>query len=124
MLPGRIWKLAPNSIQPQTCGKRFLEGIEIGTKRLSDREVECLGGLQVDHQFELGWLLDRQARRLRTLENPVRVNGQMAIGVLQIWPVTGDGACLGEQRPSRHTASIRARQQGASANILQVCLAR
>src|SRR5438874_1106550 len=34
-------------------------------------DTERLGRLQVDHQFELGRLFDRQVRRLRTLENLV-----------------------------------------------------
>src|SRR3954451_14147449 len=34
-------------------------------------EAERPGGLQIDHQFELGRLFGRQVRRFRTLENLV-----------------------------------------------------
>jgi hypothetical protein len=38
-------------------------------QRLRDREAERLGGLQVDDQFELGWLLRGQVGRLNALED-------------------------------------------------------
>ena len=38
-------------------------------------EAERLGGLEVDHQFELGRLLDRQVGRLGALENLVNEDG-------------------------------------------------
>src|SRR5258708_40293154 len=38
-------------------------------------DAKRLCGLQIDHQFELGRLLDRQVARLRTLENLVDEDG-------------------------------------------------
>src|SRR5207249_8742726 len=40
-------------------------------QRLRDREAQRLCGFQVDHQLELGWLLDGDVGGLRTLENLV-----------------------------------------------------
>src|SRR5215467_5083387 len=39
--------------------------------RLRDRQPERLGGLEIDHQLELGRLLDRQIGRFRPLQDPV-----------------------------------------------------
>src|SRR5258705_13976188 len=39
--------------------------------RLRDRQAEGLGGLEVDHQLELGGPLDRKASRLRPLEDAI-----------------------------------------------------
>src|SRR5262245_66342910 len=47
-------------------------------------EAERLGGLEVDHQLELGRLLDRQIARLGALENPADVNAGLAIGVRKV----------------------------------------
>ena len=38
-------------------------------------DAKCLGGLEVDDQFELGRLLDRQVGRLRPFEDFVHVAG-------------------------------------------------
>src|SRR6266566_4185772 len=37
--------------------------------------ASCLGGLEVDHQLELGGLHDRQVGRFGTLENSAGVDG-------------------------------------------------
>src|SRR5436309_11201077 len=47
--------------------------IRLRQHRLGDREAQCLRGFQVDHQFELGRLLDGQVAGLGTLENLVDV---------------------------------------------------
>src|SRR6266446_10648065 len=49
--------------------------------RLWDRDSKCLGGLEVDHQLDLGWLQDRQISRLGAVENLSGVNARLAIGV-------------------------------------------
>jgi len=42
-------------------------------QRLRDREAERLGGLEVDYQLKLGWLLDGEVSWLGALENSTRV---------------------------------------------------
>src|SRR5215470_6505127 len=44
-------------------------------QRRRDRQAESLGGLEVDHQLELGGLLDGEAGRLRAFEDPVDISG-------------------------------------------------
>ena len=70
-----------------------------GIKRLLDHLVGAhqnggwnldahrLGGFQVDDQFEMGRLLDRQIARLRALENLGNIDGQPAIHYREVWPV-------------------------------------
>src|SRR6266478_3596132 len=43
--------------------------------RRRDRQAEGLGGLEVDHELELGGLFDWQVCGLGALENPVHVEG-------------------------------------------------
>src|SRR5262249_18058670 len=43
-------------------------------ERLRDGEPECLCGLHVDDQIEIGWLLHGQVPRLRALQDPVYVD--------------------------------------------------
>src|SRR6516225_4106110 len=38
------------------------------------RETDCLGGLEVDHQPELGWLEDRQISRILPFENAAHID--------------------------------------------------
>src|SRR5438128_12262232 len=44
-------------------------------QRLRNREPERLGGLEVDDQLELGWLLDGKIAGLGALENLAYVSG-------------------------------------------------
>jgi hypothetical protein len=46
-----------------------------GEQRRWHGEAECLGRLEVRHQFEVDWLLDRQVGRLCTFENLVDEDG-------------------------------------------------
>jgi hypothetical protein len=43
-----------------------------------DRQPERLRGLEIDHQLELRRLLDREVRRVRSLQDPVHVLGDAA----------------------------------------------
>jgi hypothetical protein len=46
-----------------------------GQQRFRDREAERFGGLEVDHKFQLSWLLDWQVGWLFTLEDAVDIAG-------------------------------------------------
>src|SRR5262245_7223882 len=46
-----------------------------GEQRRRHSEAERLRRLEVDHQFELGWLLNGQVARLHALEEPADVLG-------------------------------------------------
>jgi hypothetical protein len=42
-------------------------------------QAERLGGLEVDHQYVLGWCLHRKVGRLLAFENPAGVNARLSI---------------------------------------------
>src|SRR5215510_7688773 len=56
------------------------------------REAERLGGPKIDHQFELGWLQDRQVGWLCALENVPSVNARLAIGASNACPIAHQAA--------------------------------
>ena len=43
---------------------------------IGDLYVQRFGGLQVDHQFVLGWRLHREISRLLTLEDAIDIAGR------------------------------------------------
>src|SRR5207245_1727759 len=63
--PGRAWLLLDHLVGASDDGLR-------------DRKAEGLGGLEVDHQLELGRLLDGQVGGLRAFQDLVHVNGRAA----------------------------------------------
>src|SRR5262249_43543964 len=62
-------------------------------ERRRNRETEGLGGLEVDHQLELGWLLHGQIARLGPLEDLVDIDGG-ASGLLEEVRYIGHQATL------------------------------
>ena len=59
-------------------------------------EAERLGGLEVDHELELGRLHDRQVGRLLALENPAGIDAGLTIGVGDAGSVAHQAAGFGK----------------------------
>src|SRR5438128_213169 len=57
-----------------------------------------LGGLEVDHQLELGGLLDGQVGWFGALQHFVHIDGGVPMYVRQTWPI-------GHETPCRHIIS-------------------
>src|SRR5712691_8544951 len=64
--------------------------------RLRDRQAQRLGGLEVDHQLELGWLLDGEVGRLCSLEDFVDVDGGASEQVQKTRSIRHEPASLDE----------------------------
>src|SRR5258708_31894537 len=78
-----------NSCTPPTLPRLPLLGLVVGAllrsldhpirplqERRRDRQAERLGGLEVDHQFELGRLLDGEVNWFRALEDLIHEGGR------------------------------------------------
>ena len=63
------------------CGVSFDHLISALLKARWHVEAERLGGLEVDHQLELDWGLDRQLARLRAVEDAIGVDRSAKIVV-------------------------------------------
>src|SRR5215467_14299715 len=57
---------------------------------VGDGEPECLGGLEIDHELELGRLYHRQVSNLCPLQNPAGVDTDLTVGVGKIGSVTNE----------------------------------
>src|SRR5213594_3627521 len=88
MLPPTIMANARRSIS-----LRSLDDL-VGSdqERLRDRQAQRPGGLEIDDQLELGWLLDGEVARLRTFQD--------SIHVVRRAPVDGGKACPVGEEPS------------------------
>jgi hypothetical protein len=64
---------------------------------LRNRDPQRLGGLQVDRELELGWLLDRQVARLGALQDLVDVAGGAPIHLHGVGAVRHQPAGLDDQ---------------------------
>ena len=71
-----------------------------GEQRRRHVEAERLGGLEVDHQLELGRLLHRQVGRLLALEDAIDVAGGAPVCVGRVDPV-GDQAAASDENAVR-----------------------
>ena len=71
----------------------------VGTikQRLRHSKPECLGGLQVNHQFEFGGGLHRQVSGLLAFKDAINVTSSFAVWINRVWPIT-DQATVGAVR--------------------------
>jgi len=58
-------------------------------------EAERLGGLEVDHQFELGRLYDRKVGGLLAFENPAGVNTDQTVRIHKASSIADEAANRG-----------------------------
>src|SRR5215208_2064605 len=68
---------------PKTGSRRTLFDHLVGTGEQWQRngEAECLRGLEIDDQFDVGDLLDRQVGRLLALQNSAGINSCQTVRV-------------------------------------------
>ena len=61
------------------CSKLRLFDHLVGEREQRSRNVEpkCLRGLEVDHQIEFGWLLNRKIAGLLALQDAIDVTGRL-----------------------------------------------
>src|ERR1700730_19344996 len=61
------------------CSKLRLFDYLVGEREQRSRNVEpkCLRGLEVDHQIEFGWLLNRKIAGLFALQDAIDVTGRL-----------------------------------------------
>src|SRR5262249_56255305 len=91
---------APPPCLPRTCGGSLLNHlIRPPQHGRRDRQPESFGCFQIDHEFELGGVLNRQIRWLGAPEDLVHVSGGTARHVGQILPVRHEAARVGESAP-------------------------
>src|SRR5262245_54737542 len=67
-------------------------------KRSRNRQPECLCGLQIDHEIQLGRLLDRERLRLRSSQDPINVAGGAPEQIVAIYSITDESTILHELR--------------------------
>src|SRR5215831_1894768 len=71
--------------QQHSCSLDHLVGA--GEQRRGHIKAECLRGLEIDHQLDLGGLLHRQVRRLLALENAARIDTGLAVCIRETAPI-------------------------------------
>src|SRR5882724_10699128 len=71
-------------------------------KRWGNPQAQCLGGLEVDDELELGWLLDREVSRSGPLQDLIDVGGGASVQVWVIRPIGHEASSLDELPGSRH----------------------
>src|SRR4029450_3690025 len=76
--PATNFKTAKALAQTSVTGQSLIGAQQ---KRFRNLDAGYVGGFEVDEQFELGWLLDRQVARLCALQYPVYVSGGATIQV-------------------------------------------
>ena len=77
----------------------FDELVGAGECQWRNREAERRGGLEIDHQLEPGRPQEGQVGRLFTLENPGRVDPNLAVNFVNDWPLARQSARIDKLTP-------------------------
>src|SRR5215510_13386567 len=92
--------LSDSGSSGQTCPVPSLNHlVRAQQERLWHREPERFGGLEVDYQLELGWLLDGQISRFGTFENLNHVTGRQPPPLEKVSAI-GNKATIDNELPS------------------------
>ena len=93
------------SPQCPDCSRKRLFDHLVGARENRDRHVEAerLRGPKIDHQLELGGVLDRQIGSLFAFENTINIRDRAPIEVVVIDTVRGQSAALDEITESIHS---------------------
>jgi hypothetical protein len=79
---------------PQQTASLFDHLVGAGEQRGRHCEAKCLRRLEIDDQFELGWLLNRQITRLLTFKDATGINADDAKRIRKVLSVTHETASL------------------------------
>src|SRR5262245_12878958 len=79
-------------------------------------EAECLGGVEIDHELELGRLHDRQVRRLRALEDAANIDTSQAISLGDAGSVAHQTASFGKRQRNELYAAVVGKRAGTDQN--------
>ena len=102
--------------------RRWCRALRPLQERRRDLETERLGGLEVDDQLELCWLLDGQVSGFRAFEDLVHVHGRTAEQVEVIGTVADECSGLGVlPRLSRHRQPVHEREIGNALAVGEEC---
>jgi hypothetical protein len=68
-----------------------------------NRQIDLLGGFEIDDQLKLGWLLDGKIRWLGSLEDLIHVGGNAPVAVREVRPVVHEptGIYISSEYPLR-----------------------
>src|ERR1700730_17938818 len=85
---------------PQQTAPSFNDLVSAAKQREREADSKRLGSLDVDDQLDFRWLDHGQIARIRTLENPTGIHGNLTIQI-------GQAAAVAPQAPEHHELTLR-----------------
>jgi hypothetical protein len=109
---------------PKLSEEFYVTPLISGQQRFWDGEAERLGGLEVDDQFEFGWLHNRQIGGLLPLENSTDIDAALTTHFLEVRPVADQAARVGRHYSSQTgidaVINLRARHKITLADVERI----